>query len=149
MQICALKINTARKETSHRENQYPAKDNGNPVQAAVICPMNISTCRQQQSMLVNGQLSLQLNSHNDHQLEPKQWHAMLPNGVPFFPNADKQWLPQITGTALFNLSSLPSALPFLQYMRTNHWKLEIKIFILISECVLPWSQDMTDTSIQP
>lgn len=65
MQICGLKINTARKETSHRENQYPAKDNGNPVQAAVICPPNISTCRGQQSMLVNGQLSLQLNSHND------------------------------------------------------------------------------------
>lgn len=65
MQICGLKINTARKETSHGENQYPAKDNGNPVQAAVICPLNISTCPRQQSMLVNGQLSLQLNSHND------------------------------------------------------------------------------------
>lgn len=55
-QICDLKINTVWKETSHRENQYPAKDNGSPVQAAVICPLNTSTCQGQQSMLVNGQL---------------------------------------------------------------------------------------------
>lgn len=37
-QMRILKINTARKETSHRVNQYPAKDNGIPAQAAVPCP---------------------------------------------------------------------------------------------------------------
>lgn len=41
-QMCAVKINTARKETSHRVNQYPAKDNGIPVQAAVSCPLPLA-----------------------------------------------------------------------------------------------------------
>lgn len=41
-QMCTLKINTARKETSHRVNQYPAKDNGIPVQAAVSCPLPLA-----------------------------------------------------------------------------------------------------------
>ena len=34
-QACALNINTAREKTSHRAHQYPAKDNGISVQAAV------------------------------------------------------------------------------------------------------------------
>lgn len=37
-QMCALNINTAGKEMSHRANQYPAKDNGIPAQAAAPCP---------------------------------------------------------------------------------------------------------------
>lgn len=50
----------------------------------------------------------------------QRWHLVLPNGVPFFLNRGRQWLPQITDTALYNLSSLPSALAFLQYTRTIH-----------------------------
>lgn len=41
-QACALNINTARERASHRAHQYPAKDNGIPVQAAVSCPLPLT-----------------------------------------------------------------------------------------------------------
>lgn len=41
-QACALNINTAREKTSHRAHQYPAKDNGISVQAAVSCPLPLT-----------------------------------------------------------------------------------------------------------
>lgn len=133
MQICGLKINTVRKETSHRENQYPAKDNGN---SASSCDLPSEHQHLSRTAINAGQWAALLTA---------QFTVIIPANAgtkAVAPRAAK-WCPflakceqTMTSPNNWHCSFLSSDFLFAVYKEDpQNPQLEIKLFSLISEHV--------------